>query len=299
MEIVPPDLVDEVIDACGSREARKRALPARVTLYFVLTLWLCPGFGYGEVLRVLFNQLTRHLSGRRRPIPSVSAAVQARRRLGRAPLKALLRGLLGSAEKPHTPGMRAFDRELALLKVAADGTRLDVADTPANRTAFGDPPHGRIGPGRYPQVRLLMLIACDTRALLDAVWGTLRVGEPRLLDKLVWAGAFGPGMLVLIDRYFSGYPQVARIAATGADVIVRVQYHRRLPVLTELADGSYLSVLPYSDQPSKPNAIGQPGGRCRVAACAPARRWACGSGSWNTPSPSSPRSARLGARTTG
>jgi len=32
---------------------------------------------------------------------------------------------------------------------------------------------------------------------------------------------------------------------------VRVQYHRRLPVLRELPDGSYLSVLPHSDQPSK------------------------------------------------
>jgi hypothetical protein len=58
-------------------------------------------------------------------------------------------------------------------------------------------------------------------------------------------------MLVLADRYFSGHPQVARIAATGADLIVRVQYHRRLPVLRELPDGSYLSVLPHSDQPSK------------------------------------------------
>ena len=58
-------------------------------------------------------------------------------------------------------------------------------------------------------------------------------------------------MLVLADRYFSGHPQVARIAATGADLIIRVQCHRRLPVLRELPDGSYLSVLPYSDHPSK------------------------------------------------
>lgn len=58
-------------------------------------------------------------------------------------------------------------------------------------------------------------------------------------------------MLVLADRYFSGHPQVARIAATGADLIVRVQRHRKLPVLRELPDGSYLSVLPHSDYPSK------------------------------------------------
>jgi Insertion element 4 transposase N-terminal/Transposase DDE domain len=251
MEIISPRMADEVIDQCQRREKRKRALTARVTLYFVLALWLCPSVGYSEVPRTLFKQLTRHFGAKRQRIPSVSAAVQARRRLGPAPLKALFRRLLGSGEEPQMPGMRAFGRDLTLLKVAADGTRLDVADTAANRVAFGAPPHGRIGPGRYPQIRLLMLIACGTRAILDAVWGTLSIGEPRLPDKLVWGGALHRGMLVLADRYFSGYPQVARVAATGADLIVRVHYHRRPPVLTELPDGSYLSVLPHSDQPSK------------------------------------------------
>jgi hypothetical protein len=36
LEIVPPRLVDEVIEECGCREARRRALPAWVRLYFVL-----------------------------------------------------------------------------------------------------------------------------------------------------------------------------------------------------------------------------------------------------------------------
>jgi Insertion element 4 transposase N-terminal/Transposase DDE domain len=250
-EILPPRLVDEVIEECGCREVRRRAMPARVTLYFVLALWFCPGAGYGEVLRVLFKQLKAQIGVGGWRIPTVSAAVQARRRLGRAPLKALFGRLCGTVPAAHLPGMTAFGRELALLKVSADGTRLDVADTPANRTAFGDPPRGGIGPGRYPQIRLLALIACGTRALIDAVWSTVSTGEPPLLDKLVYRGNFRPGMLVLADRYFSGHPQVARIAATGADLIMRVQHRRRLPVLRELPDGSYLSVLPYSDQPSK------------------------------------------------
>ena len=250
-EFLPPRLVDEVIEECGCREVRRRALPARVTLYFVLALWFCPGDGYSEVLRVLFKQLKAQTGAGRWRIPTVPAAVQARRRLGRAPLKALFGRLCETVPAADLPGMTAFGRELALLKVSADGTRLDVADTAANRKAFGEPPRGRIGPGRYPQIRLLALIACGTRALIDAAWSTVSVGEPLLLDKLVYRGNFRPGMLVLADRYFSGHPQVARIASTGADLIIRVQYHRRLPVLRELPDGSYLSVLPYSDQPSK------------------------------------------------
>ena len=174
------------------------------------------------------------------PVPSGPGAAEA-----------LFRRLCGTAPAAHLPGMTAFGRELALLKVSADGTRLDVADTPANRKAFGGPPGGGIRQGRYPQIRLLALIACGTRALINAAWSTVSAGEPLLLDKLVYHGDFHSGMLVLADRYFSGHPQVARIATTGADLIVRVQCHRRLPVLRELPDGSYLSVLPYSDQPSK------------------------------------------------
>src|SRR6266568_273045 len=237
-ELLPPAAVDEAIEECGRREARVRALPARVTLYFILALWFYPAAGYAEVLRMLFRQIRAQV-------------VQGRRRLGPAPLKALLRRLGGTGTSAPLPGMTAFGRELALLKVSADGTRLDVADTAANRRAFGDPPQGGIGSGRYPQIRLLALIACGTRTLIDAVWGTLSIGEPGLLDRLVYHGVFRRGMLVLADRYFSGHPQVARLASTGADLIVRVQSRRRLPVLKELADGSYLSVLPHSDQPSK------------------------------------------------
>jgi hypothetical protein len=95
------------------------------------------------------------------------------------------------------------------------------------------------------------LIACGTRTLIDAVRGTLSIGEPVLPGRPVYHGVFRRGTLVLAGRYFPGRPQVARIASTGAGLIVRVQYRRRLPVLKELADGSYLSVLPHPGQPSK------------------------------------------------
>jgi transposase IS4-like protein len=53
--LLAPTLVDEVIEACGRTQRRMRSLPARVALYFVLTLWFCPGAGYAEV-RVLFRR---------------------------------------------------------------------------------------------------------------------------------------------------------------------------------------------------------------------------------------------------
>src|SRR5260221_11819348 len=46
----PPDLVDEVIEATGTRELRRRLLPARLVVYFVLALWLFRGrdCGFGQ-----------------------------------------------------------------------------------------------------------------------------------------------------------------------------------------------------------------------------------------------------------
>ena len=45
----PPDLVDEVIGATGTREVGRRLLPARLVVYFVLALWLFRGRNSGVV----------------------------------------------------------------------------------------------------------------------------------------------------------------------------------------------------------------------------------------------------------
>ncbi|MFF3413049.1 IS4 family transposase, partial [Streptomyces sp. NPDC002742] len=248
-EIVPPALIDEVITRCGRRERRIRMLPARVTLYLVLALWLYPNVGYREVLRMLFEQLHHRAGTRHLPVPSAPAAVQARRRLGREPLKSLFLLLRGAHCGPEDPGATAFGHDLALLTTAVDGTTLDVPDTVPNRAAFGPAP-GRSNkdPGRCPQIRVLTLIACGTRAILDAAWGGRSTSEGALLRKLVHGGCLRAGMLVLADRYFSGSAHVATVRATGADLIIRAIANRRLPVLRRLPDGSYLSHLPAANQ---------------------------------------------------
>ncbi|WP_179855727.1 transposase domain-containing protein, partial [Paractinoplanes atraurantiacus] len=53
----PPELVDAVIDQAKARELRKRSLPARLTVYFTLAMWLWREHGYEEVLRQLIDGL--------------------------------------------------------------------------------------------------------------------------------------------------------------------------------------------------------------------------------------------------
>ncbi|MFI6662850.1 transposase [Streptomyces sp. NPDC050523] len=130
-----------------------------------------------------------------------------------------------------------------------DDTTLDIADTALNRSAFGPAP-GRSSkdPGRCPQIRILALISCGTRAILDVAWGGRLTGEGTLLRKLVRGGILRAGMLVLADRYFSGSSHVAAVRGVGADLIIRALPNRLLPVLQSLSDGSYLSHLPAANQ---------------------------------------------------
>ncbi|MGH3903847.1 MAG: transposase domain-containing protein [Pseudonocardiaceae bacterium] len=55
----PPDLVDRVVETTDTREVRRRLLPARVVVYFVLALWLFRGrnCGYGQVMSKLVDGL--------------------------------------------------------------------------------------------------------------------------------------------------------------------------------------------------------------------------------------------------
>ncbi|MFE1855850.1 hypothetical protein [Streptomyces sp. NPDC059489] len=52
-----------------------------------------------------------------------------------------------------------------------------------------------------------------------------------------------PDMLVLWDKGFDSNAFLAGVTDTGAQVLGRLRSNRRTPVLTHLADGSYLSVI--------------------------------------------------------
>lgn len=225
-------MVDAALSATRSVQARLRDLPSRVVVYLILAACLFPETGYLGVWR----KLTGGLAGLPVATPSASALAQARRRVGGKPLRWLFDLLKGPDATGHGPGIRWR----GLLVVALDGTTLTVPDSPAVLTRFTKQAGNHGGTG-YPQVRLLALVACGTRTLIDAVFGPTTAGEttyaPRLLPSL------RPGMILLADRNFAAQKLVADIAATRAEVLVRLKNARRMPVLARHRDGSYLSTL--------------------------------------------------------
>jgi hypothetical protein len=168
---------------------------------------------------------------------------QARRRVGVKPLRFLFNLLRGpAAALPTVAGGGVYWH--GLLVCAIDGTIMTVADSAANLRVFAKQRGGDNGPASYPTLRLLALVACGTRTIIDAVFGPVSSGEttyaPRLLPSL------HPGMLLLADRNFAAGNLLRQVAETGADFLVRTKTGRggpKLPVLRRLHDGSYLSTF--------------------------------------------------------
>src|SRR6266540_2700139 len=163
----PPELVDEVIDEAGAREQRRRSLPARLTVYFVLAMWLWREHGYEEVLRQLLDGLAWSGADDGGPdeadVAWSGSITKARTRLGPDPLRLLFTRAAGPTGSPEMAGCFWRGRRLTVI----DGSTMDVADSKENRAAF-DGPSNDAGPGAFPQVRLLVHAECGSKA--DLLW---------------------------------------------------------------------------------------------------------------------------------
>jgi len=231
--IVPFELADAVLEEEGGLEKRVRLAPSRAGIYFLLAMCLFPQCGYQGVWRKLIAGL-RVLG---LAVPSGKALRNLRRRIGIAPVKRLFETLAGPLGQPRTPGVmfRGY------RTVSFDGCKsVKVPDTAKNRAWLGkqNAPNGETG---YPALALMTLVETGTRALLAAVFGPGAEGETGQARELL--PLLDATMLLLMDRGFDGGDFLAAVAATKAQFLVRLTSTRRLPVLRDLPDGSFLSVI--------------------------------------------------------
>ncbi|PXX51873.1 IS4 family transposase [Nocardia tenerifensis] len=226
-QIVSFDLVDAALEATRSVQRRVRVLPSRVVVYLLLAGVLFEQIGYRQV----WARLISGLDGLPVAAPTSSALAQALRRVGTAALRALFDLVAG-------PGAGAV-RWRGLLVCAIDGTSLFIPDSAANSSRFGRQT-GRAGAeAGYPMLRLLAVVACGTRTVIDAVFGPYLTGEttyaPQLFDCLK------PGMLLLADRNFAVAALIEKISGTRAELLIRCKDNRTLPPIKQLPDRSWLA----------------------------------------------------------
>ena len=241
----PLDTVEQVLFETERMSQRERDLPAHVMVYYAIALALYAEVSTREVLRCLLEGV-RWLGepGTVAEPAGPSGISQARTRLGAAPLEALYRAVVQPVATRTTPGAWYRDWRVTSL----DGTTLDVADTAANRDAFGRPASARgvNATGAFPQLRLVGLVETGTHVLCSAQLGAYATGDVTLAAAVV--PTLTPEMLCLADRGFVGFALWQQAAATGAALLWRVKANLTLPVETRYADGSCRSALRWNSQ---------------------------------------------------
>jgi Insertion element 4 transposase N-terminal/Transposase DDE domain len=238
----PSDRVRQILAETGKASERERDLPAQVMVCYAIALALYMGSGTREVPRCLLEGLRWLWGAEAVKVAGKSGISQARTRLGEAPLRRLYEVAVRPIATRASKG--AWYRDWRL--VSLDGSCLDVADTEANRAAFGVPGASR-GESAFPQLRFVALVENGTHVLFGARLGRFADSETTLA-RAALAAALRPGMLCLADRRFFGHALWQVAMAGGADLLWRVRHNLRLPREAVLADGSYLTTVYPSDK---------------------------------------------------
>ena len=203
--------VEDALQATGSATVRRRKLPAEQVVWIVIGMALFRDRSIQEVVHHLDLVLPGRAPTTRRAVATSSAVVQARDRLGAAPLQSLFeqtaaRWAGASADAHRWRGLAVY---------GVDGSALRVPDTPENEGAFGRPGTSRGGAAGYPQLRLVVLMVLRSHLLAGLSLGPWSVGEVTLAEPL-WEKLPDHSPTIL-DRGFLSYALLHRLATSGAE----------------------------------------------------------------------------------
>jgi len=109
-----------------------------------------------------------------------------------------------------------------------DGTTVSMPDTPANQAEYPQPSSQRPGIG-FPIARVVVLFCLATGAVIETAIGKYqgkKTGENTLFRGL-WDEGLAAGDVVLGDRYYCSYFDLALLKARGVDSVCRL--HQRRP----------------------------------------------------------------------
>jgi Transposase DDE domain len=155
--------------------------------------------------------------------PKTDPYCKARQRLPESLLQRLLRQTGRDLHGRSPAGWLWKGRRVKI----ADGTTVSMPDTPANQAAYPQPSSQKPGLG-FPMARLVVVFCLACGTVLDAALGRYQgkqQGENSLLRAL--EEALEPGDVLLADRYYSGWFDIAWWRQRGVDVVTRLHQRRR------------------------------------------------------------------------
>jgi hypothetical protein len=140
----------------------------------------------------------------------------------------------------------------------ADGTTATAPDTPANQAAYPQPDGQKPGLG-FPMIRLVVVFCLATGAVLEAALAPYRgkgTGELALFRQ-VW-GALDRGDVLVGDRIYCSYFEIAQLSARGVDVVLHKHQSRRTDFRTGRRLGRHDHVVTW-DRPARPEWLDEAG----------------------------------------
>jgi len=155
------------------------------------------------------------------PSPDPSAYCQARKRL---PFEVIRQALSALAERLWTP--RAATARWCGRRVwVVDGSSASMPDTPELQAVFPQPAAQQRGCG-FPIAQFVAVFCHATGAIVDLTVDAQRPHELTLFRRL-WS-CFAPGDVVLGDRAYGAYTDMAQLLACGVFSVFRLHQKRKV-----------------------------------------------------------------------
>lgn len=233
--LVSPQEVDEACQAAGYQSSASLYAPNTTVLTFLAQL-----LGLGGSCQQAVDGLIaeRTASGKSKCSTDTGGYCKAR---SRVPEKVYWQ-LARSAGRSVAESASAPQLWMGLRVNVVDGSTAKIADTEANRSEY--PLMAGLVPGlHYPIVRLLVVFSLAVGTVLDAAIRPYQgkgTGETGMLREL--ADVFKRGDVLLGDRYFAGYWDIAFWLQRGVHVVSRLPVSREAKFRDgqRLGPGDYL-----------------------------------------------------------
>jgi len=234
--------------ASAGPHSRERIFTLPIIFWAFLSQILSPKSSCREALRKIcaLFELRHH----RQIDPDTSAYGQARLRLPVALLyKIALR--VAVALQRMSPGSNLWCQRV--VKVV-DGTTLSMPDTLANQKRWPQPSSQKKGCG-FPLMRLVGLFCLSSGALLQTATASFFSNENNLVHRLF--AFLERGDVLLADRNFCSYGNLAALLAKGVDAVMRMHQSRPADFRKGKALGKNHRLITWLKPVKKPRAMSQ------------------------------------------
>jgi len=201
------------------KHSRQRVFSLRCTFWAFLSQVLTPRTACIEVVRKVQAFCCAHAL----PVPQSgdSAYCQARQKLDKNHLLSIHRHVTDRLVQRLSPDWLWRERKVLVV----DGTGIRLPDTDANQRTWPQPGEQRPGCG-FPVMQVVACFCLHTGALLYWVSSKLQEHESPLLRRLI--PLMEKGSIVLTDRGFSSYSNLALCSEHQLDAVMRLHQARRV-----------------------------------------------------------------------